>query len=86
MFVLYVYTCVGGLSETGVDLAITELKSKEEIFSEASFSDEPGIDDEISSEIQELTAKGSYEVSTFVSIHVHWLTAPACAHTHTFNL
>ena len=56
--------CVGAdVSEASVDLTVTELKSKVEILSdEAGFSDEPGIDDEISAEIQELTAMGSYEV------------------------
>ena len=70
--------------EASVDLAIIELKSKAEIFGdEAGFSDEPGVDDEISAEIQELTAKGSHEVSTFVFVHVHQFFVYTHTHTHT---
>lgn len=69
-----VCTCIG--HDPGADLEIIEIKTKAEIFSgEAGFSDETGIDDEISSEIQELTAEESHKVSTFVHTHAH-------VHTH----
>lgn len=67
--ILYVhwYTIGSDVNEADVDLEIIEIKSKGNIVSdEACFSDEIGIDDEISSEIQELTAKGSCEVNTFI--------------------
>ena len=55
------------VNEADVDLEIIEIKSKgENVSDEACFSDEIGIDDEISSEIQELIAKGSCEVSKFM--------------------
>lgn len=67
---IWVCICVGDdISETGVDIEITEITTKEESYSdEGGFNDETGIDDEISSEIQELTAKESHEVSNILCI------------------
>ena len=48
------------MNEADVDLEIIEIK--EVVSDEGGFSDEIGVDDEISSE---LTAKGSCEVSKF---------------------
>ena len=67
LFLKSFFMCTGvgsDVNEADVDLEVIEIKSKGDIVSdEACFSDEI---DEISSEIQELTAKGSCEVNTFI--------------------
>lgn len=70
MMLFHTCTCVGNVvSEAGIDLEIIEVGVKDESFSdEVGFSDEAGDDDEISSEIQELTAKESREVSIFTYV------------------